>query len=615
MRVLQTAVVALASASIATAISDTRVHHRDILRNLSSSDTTAAAPGAGRPDTQLFADLCASIHVMQNHYFENWIGTWPDAIDWTRAVMGTHVAGALRTITEDFVLAKAQPNIVIPPLANFIGRYFGELIAFYFGQDVFALRGEAFDDMLWVVLGWLEAIQFIDELGGATATDGGSWHGDRWTPAFAHRARIFWELSSKGWDQKLCGGGMLWNPRLSPYKNAITNELWIAASVGMYLHFPGDENTSPWGEMMMMGAEFEEKKKRDVGKRDWPAHDPMFFTTAQRGYEWLESSGMINHQGLYADGFHISGYSEGSNNTKCDERDEMVYTYNQGVILSGQLGLFAATGSEEYLNSGHKLIKDVIRATGWDLDRARPVANLADYHANLLPSWKGLGRAGVLEEACDVFGTCSQDAQTFKGIWMHHFTTFCSPNSLDKIMPGVESRLGRYDLARIRAKHFSECEKYVPWLRHNAVAALGTRDEHGKYGMWWTIGLFNWETGPKMTWDDLTLDVVPPDHGEDDYRNHGVPHNEIWMMLNPNITLPIEAENEAPEPLPIERQKAVVYMHMGKEDMKKRESRSAPAKEAWNNDPNTRGRGRTVETQGGAVALLRALWVVSKHTY
>ncbi|KAK4680774.1 hypothetical protein QC764_101760 [Podospora pseudoanserina] len=606
MRLLQTAVVALASAANAAA---TVKLQPDPLLNLSSTSPQVTTQGASRPDTQLFADLCASINVMQNHYFENWIGTWPDAIDWTRAVMGTHIAGALRTITEDFELARSQPNIVIPPLANFIGRYFGELIAFYFGQDVFSLRGEAFDDMLWVVLGWLETIQFIDELGD------GRWHGERWTPAFAHRARIFWELSSKGWDQKLCGGGMLWNPRLSPYKNAITNELWIAASIGMYLHFPGDENTSPWEEMMVRPG----LDKRDLGKRDWPPHDPMFFRTAQLGYEWLESSGMINHQGLYADGFHISGYSEGSNNTECDERDEMVYTYNQGVILSGQLGLFVATGSEEYLNSGHKLIKDVIWATGWDLERARPVANLDDYHANLLPSWKGLGRAGVLEEACDIFGTCSQDAQTFKGIWMHHFTTFCSPNSLDKIMPSAGSRMSQQGLVRIRTKHFAECKKYVPWLRHNAVAALGTRDEHGKFGMWWTIGLFPWEQGLKMSWDDFEkLHVLPPDHGEDDYRNRGVPHNEVWMMTNPNITLPVEAEKEglpAVAGVSMERQKAV-YMQMGKEDMKKRESRtSGPSKELWNNDPNTRGRGRTVETQGGAVALLRALWVVSKHTY
>ncbi|KAK4204024.1 family 76 putative glycoside hydrolase [Triangularia verruculosa] len=601
MRVPPSVVVVVALASVANAAT-TKVHY-DSLFNLSSTDaTTTTAPGASRPDPQLFADLCASINVMQNHYFENWIGTWPDAIDWTRAVMGTHIAGALRTITEDFELARSQPNLVIPPLANFIGRYFGELIAFYFGQDVFSLRGQAFDDMLWVVLGWLEAIQFIDELGD------GRWHGERWTAPFAHRARIFWELSSKGWDQKLCGGGMLWNPRLSPYKNAITNELWIAASVGMYLHFPGDENTSPWETMAAL-------EKRGVGKRDWPPHDPMFFTTAQRGYEWLDSSGMINNQGLYTDGFHISGYSEGSNNTKCDERDEMVYTYNQGVILSGQLGLFAATGSEEYLNSGHKLIKDVIRATGWDLDRARPVVNLDDYHANLLPSWKGLGRAGVLEEACDIFGTCSQDAQTFKGIWMHHFTTFCSPNSLDKLMPIVGFKLGRDGLARIKTKHFAECKKYVPWLRHNAAAALGTRDEHGKYGMWWTIGLFPWQQGLKMSWEDLELSVLPPDHGEDDYRNRGVPHNEVWMVVNPDITSPTEEENELPaQHISLQRQK-VAYMQMGKEDMRKRELRPAPQKEAWNNDPNTRGRGRTVETQGGAVALLRALWVVSKHTY
>ena len=39
---------------------------------------------------------------------------------------------------------------------------------------------------------------------------------------------------------------MSWNPYLEPYKNAITNELFISASIGMYLYFPGDDNDSPF---------------------------------------------------------------------------------------------------------------------------------------------------------------------------------------------------------------------------------------------------------------------------------------------------------------------------------------------------------------------------------
>ena len=37
----------------------------------------------------------------------------------------------------------------------------------------------------------------------------------------------------------------MWNPSLGPYKNAVTNELFITASVSMYLYFSGDNDASP----------------------------------------------------------------------------------------------------------------------------------------------------------------------------------------------------------------------------------------------------------------------------------------------------------------------------------------------------------------------------------
>ncbi len=101
-----------------------------------------------------------------------------------------------------------------------------------------AIRGEAFDDILWVVLGWLETIQSVDAYAKGYDPAGGApngwdkrvsdillnqtWYGTQWVPAFAHRARIFWDLGDTGWDSKLCGGGMNWNPRFEPYKNAVT---------------------------------------------------------------------------------------------------------------------------------------------------------------------------------------------------------------------------------------------------------------------------------------------------------------------------------------------------------------------------------------------------------
>lgn len=581
------------------------------------------------PDFHVFHDMFAALRDMQHVYFQRWIGTWPDGIDWTRAVMATHVAALLRTLSEELELAQPTEAGHATSTEHVISGYFADLIAYYFGQDAFAIRNQAYDDMLWVVLGWLESIQFVDrytellssvsypELAAAPETE--TWYGNAWVPAFAHRARVFWELAAKGWDTQLCGGGMVWNPRLMPYKNAITNQLFISASIGMYLHFPGDLNTSPFVAALHSDSP---NHLRVSLYRDWRAHDPVFGTSAQEAHRWLASSNMTNAQGLYADGFHISGYNSGGNNTRCDERDEMVYTYNQGVILSGLLGLFRATGRERYLAEGHMLVRNVIRATGYDLARDRPVD---DDHPRSskpgmiqrLPAWRGLGRAGVLEDACDVAGACSQDAQTFKGIWMHHFAGFCAPPAAAGRW-WVDPAAGLDDAAveAIRARHAAACRGYLGWLRHNAAAALGTRDERGLFGMWWTAGLLN------VTAADLgrlPAGALPaPDPAAVDYRNGGVPADSVWVRLPSGGDGSQADDDDAPSPrgrFDGDGQDQRVLAAGRRSTSTSRGSKRGAefSGKADVGDPNLRGRGRTVETQGGGLALLRALWVVSGH--
>ncbi|KAG7293425.1 hypothetical protein NEMBOFW57_003475 [Staphylotrichum longicolle] len=459
------------------------------------------------PDFDAFHHMFVALSDMQDAYFQRWLGTWPQGIDWTRAVINTHVAAALRTVSTELELSRPDQGVECATRKEeLIAGYFADIVAYYFGEDAFSLRNQAYDDMLWVVLGWLESIQFSDEHGrflssmaplgaGITTTTTNTaapgpetWYGSRWTPAFAHRARIFWELAAKGWDTSLCGGGMLWNPRLMPYKNAITNQLFISASISMYLHFPGDANTSPFSTPTQASASHASPKHQP-----WRPHDPVFARAAQRAHAWLAASNMTNAHGLYADGFHISGHNDsgdGNNNTRCDTRDEMVYTYNQGVLLSGLLGLFRATRREAYLREGHALIKNVVRATGWDLDANQPVDENNNNNKEGLPPWRGLGRWGVLEEACDVAGTCSQDAQTFKGVWMHHFAAFCGAGVLSsRSSDSADDNNEEEEMERVRAWHAGECRRYVPWLRRNARAAMGTKDERGLFGMWWTPGL------------------------------------------------------------------------------------------------------------------------------
>ncbi|KAI3338291.1 glycosyl hydrolase family 76-domain-containing protein [Ustulina deusta] len=566
----------------------------------------------------VFAGLLDALNVTQSEFFAPWLGTWPDAIDWTAAVVGTHISGVTRSVSEDLIFLNSKEYNVVDwrRTSNLIDKYFTQLIAFYFGQDALVIRTEAYDDILWVVLGWLEAIKFVNthndlhyvlarpHLSEATrgVADGifdtytkisnEPYHGYAWLPAFSHRARVFWDLASHGWDTELCNGGMIWNPRLLPYKNAITNELFIAASISMYFYFPGDDNESPF---------YNHTDKFNPKDPDSPVssgpRDPRYLKAAVEGYRWLRSSNMTNDQGLIVDGFHISGYlDEDNNNTRCDARDEMVFTYNQGVILTGQRGLWDATGAPSFLTDGHHLIQNVIKATGYNLRLDSPLDDLLEIRAGVLPRWHGLGRLGIMEDSCDASGTCSQDGQTFKGIFYHHLTAFCAP--LETPPLDLKLQVNRRAFTNIKKSHAEACKSYSGWLRHNVHAAVGTQDASGRFGQWWTAGLLSgtW-VGP---WPTLANDGIHDKPNVTDYRNYGVPTDTTWRSASPHEpTQAPHTYHSKHDQLPYGRDRKQIPLG----NMK----RQRQAK-----DPNDRGRGRTVETQSGGLGLLRAYWKIAR---
>ncbi|KAI4120240.1 MAG: hypothetical protein LQ338_007165 [Usnochroma carphineum] len=549
-----------------------------------------------RPSNPLstFAALLDALDVMQSHFYTIWQGQWPDAIDWTAAVMGTHVSATLAAMTEAYRYhtraSHLRDNIGEGQAhENIINRYFTQITSFYFGENAFSLRTQAYDDMLWVVLDWLESIKFINmhtnlhytasdepytsaKTGSLNAT---GWYAQQFVPQFAHRARLFYDLAAKGWDTSLCGGGMVWNPYLSPYKNAITNQLFISASISMYLHFPGDDNPSPFS--------FRNPVRSSTGLQPAKPHDPQYLEHAVEAYQWLKTSGMRNWKGLYADGFHISGWKGGANGSigtgRCDLRNEQVYTYNQGVILSGLKGLWEATGSESYLEDGHELIRNVVAATGWDTRGTR-----------WRWQWSGLGRNGVMEEACDSRGTCSQNGHTFKGIFFHHLTLFCSKLPSTGFSDGAFNTYGADD--RLAAWHEELCESYGLWLRNNAQAAYLTRDNESEFGTWWGIPAGNERTNGQRIMTDEDGFELPPDHGTD-YRNEDVPLDDIWRLPDDQRWQELEAMDDT---------------GLLRSAEKSRIAKDLPDHISW--DPNDRGRGRTVETQSGGLAVLRALWKV-----
>ncbi|GAP84384.2 putative glycosyl hydrolase [Rosellinia necatrix] len=574
-------------------------------------------------DNSVFADLLSALNVTQSGFFAPWLGTWPDAISWTAAVIGTHISAVTRSISEDLIFLNSKDNVTdCRRASNLVDNYFTQAIAFYFGQDALAIANEAYDDILWVVLGWLEAIQFVNthsdlhyalsspDLSQATPgiTDrlfnsctripDQPYHGNIWIPAFSRRARVFWDIASYGWDTKLCDGGMVWNPRLLPYKNAITNELYIAASISMYLYFPGggDNEKSPFHNRT-------DRFNPEVPDPHVPSgpRDAKYLKAAVDGYRWLRNANMTNDAGLFVDGFHISGYlDESNNNTRCDSRDESVFSYNQGVILTGQRGLWEATGAASYLADGHRLVQSVIRATGYDLAASRPMDDILAIRAGVLPRWHGLGRLGVMEEHVDASGTASQDVQTFKGIFFHHLAAFCV--ALEAPAPETGLRVSsRAAFAATREAHASACRAYGGWLGHNVHAAMGTLDAEGRFGQWWTAGLLvgDW-MGP---WPTLKTDGIhrrPDAAGYNGGGGYGDDEEEYGVPITADDATPREGHAGHGRLLGYGDTRQAPLMAKGRQ------------RQAIVEDPNNRGRGRTVETQSGGLGLLRAYWKIAR---
>lgn len=470
-----------------------------------------------------------ALEVMQSQFWSSATSTWPTGIDWTRATFNTNVATALS------VLATYQAS----GYEDEILKYFSEVSAFYGGENATSLRTQKYDDQQWVILEWLEAIKFVNLYESINQ----DFDGQKYIPEFAHRARIFWDLASQGYNTTLCGGGMLWTDDLAPYKNAITNQLFISSSIGMYLYFPGDSNPNP---SSVPNSTYDSSQALPPIQ----AHDQRYLDAAIKEYNWLSTSNMTNSQGLYIDGFHITNWTSSTSigTGKCDARDESVYTYNQGVLLSGLRGLWDATGDQKYLNDGYAQMKSVINATGWQS----------------LPGgvWAGLGSDGILQDLCDVDGSCSQDAQNFKGIFFHHLTLFCEPLTMDESQQKGQNTSVIFNASPAQAEaHQSQCDSYTPWILHNAQYAYTTRDSEGVYGGWWDA---NYTTPKGYTATPAGADV----------ENKGIPQDRFWRLpSNPAVS----------------------------------EAGMTPVVNGSASDPNSRGRGRTVETQSGGLALMTCL--------
>jgi hypothetical protein len=229
-------------------------------------------------------------------------------------------------------------------------------------------------------------------------------------------------------------------------------------------------------------------------------------------------------------------------------------------------------------------VRNVIRATGWTGEHAFAPASthperpetILESQQNTLANWAGLGADGILAEACDPSGTCNQDGQTFKGIFFHHLTTFCAP------LPSVPVRPGRTYAASRETKilHARSCKEYAKWVVHNAKAALRTRNKEGRFGSWW---------GADVHAEGIK---VKREANATDYRNNP---DEYASQLEEMVFTSDDPEANTKDD---EERLAGHDVDGDQNDV---------ANASGNRDLNDRGRGRTVETQGSGVAVVRAM--------
>jgi predicted alpha-1,6-mannanase (GH76 family) len=156
-------------------------------------------------------------------------------------------------------------------------------------------RNWAYDDSGWWAMAWIKAYDL--------------YHKPRYLKT---AAGIFEYMLHNGWDER-CSGGMNWM-RSHPYKNAITNELFILLAARLASH------------------------ETDTTRKAY------YLNWSIKGYNWLAQSGMLNTDHLYNDGLDIN----------CKNNHGNTWTYNQGVILAAEKELYLLTGNDEYLRSAHK---------------------------------------------------------------------------------------------------------------------------------------------------------------------------------------------------------------------------------------------------------------------
>ncbi|KAJ7133737.1 glycoside hydrolase family 76 protein [Mycena crocata] len=162
------------------------------------------------------------------------------------------------------------------------------------GQETYLTTGKSYDDVQWVSLAYLFAgSKYLDS------------------------AKKYYDIASTAVDSSYCGGGLFWNGD-KQYKNAITNELYLATSGFLY----------------------------DTTK------DEKYLNNLKTTWTWLKGSKMVAADGLFDDGLKNDG--------SCASTGGVQWTYNQGVVLVGLAYLHKFTNDEQYLMEAYDIVDAMI---------------------------------------------------------------------------------------------------------------------------------------------------------------------------------------------------------------------------------------------------------------
>jgi predicted alpha-1,6-mannanase (GH76 family) len=290
-----------------------------------------------------------------------------------------------------------------------------------------------YDDEGWWALAWIAAFDLTGDEGYLTA------------------ARDIFQDMTGAWDN-LWGGGIYWGKHngqpdtagasavphgwKGPYKNAIANALFTAVAAALSVRY----------------------RQRDPSGTD----HQHYLEWALRGWKWFSSS----HPDGVAMTNKASLVNDSPNRDGVNDNTESIWSYNQGVILSGLCDLAELTGDETYLGCAEKIADAFISNPWYVVPRSRKqVGPVSPPNAS-----------GIIDGILHEYNDCNDDGS--------------GPVS-GGAMPGIGTTVFKgifiRNLARLQVK--TSKTSYGQFIMANARSAISHMNEHHQFGSNWAAGV------------------------------------------------------------------------------------------------------------------------------